>query len=148
MLYQVSSRLPFHSNALKAKDPKLCTCQTMCYPVILNCWDLYWHSLTSAYSDSPSPGGPLFDLIHSERVGNVQMFTSLLFSPFDILLKCSGHSIILNLFSPKLGGADYFHSTDPNGPCLPRSLTLLVKPGNWVRLTFCPTRSEPVFWLK
>lgn len=113
MLYQVSSRLPFHSNALKAKDPKLCTCQTICYPVILNCWDIYWHGLTSAYSDSPSPGGPLFNLIHSERVGNVQMFTSLLFSPFDILIKCSGHSIILNLFSPNLGGADYFHSTDP-----------------------------------
>lgn len=35
MLYQVSTRLPFHSNALKAKDPKLCTCQTVFYPVTL-----------------------------------------------------------------------------------------------------------------
>ena len=111
-----------------------------------NCWDIHWHGLTSAYSDSPSPSGTLFNLIHSERVGNVQMFTSLLFSPFDIfLIKCSGYSIILNLFSPNLGGADYFHSTDPNGPCLPCSLTLLVKPGKWVRLTFCQTRSDPVF---
>lgn len=144
MLYQVSTRLPFYSNALKAKDLKLCTCQMICYPVILNFWDIYWHGLTSAYSDSPSPSGTLFNLIHSERAGNVQMFTSLLFSPFDIfLIKCSGHSIVLNLFSPSLGGADYFHSTDPNGPCLPCSLILLVKPGNRVRLG--QTRSDPVF---
>ena len=57
---------------------------------VLSCWDITGeasHRLSKGLwfiPDSPSPSSTLFNLIYSERVGNVEMFISLLLSPFNI----------------------------------------------------------------